>query len=210
FRCPSSRSGFQRNRTFPYVTNVSLGIQQEIGFKTVVDVAYVGAFGHNLLWRRNLNAIPLGTTLIPANSGLPSQFFRPYLGYGDIPYSEYAGTSRYNSLQVMVSRRFAQRLQFGVAYTLSHAVDYVDSETTQVINGGGLGVTPRAFNYGRAGYDHTHVLKGSWTWELPKASRLWSSALTRGVLDDWSWSGIATFQSGPPQTAVLDNVTLID
>jgi hypothetical protein len=210
FTFPSSTSGFQRDRKFPSVMNVSLGIQQEIGFKTVVDVAYVGAFGNHLLWRRNLNAIPLGTTLIPANSGVPSQFFRPYIGYGDIPYSEYAGTSKYNSLQVMVSRRFARSLQFGVAYTLSHALDYVDSESTQVINGDVFGVSPRAFNYGTAGYDHTHVLKGSWTWDLPKASRLWNSALTRGLLDDWTWSGIATFQSGPPQTAVLDNVTLID
>jgi len=30
------------------------------------------------------------------------------------------------------------------------------------------------------------------------------------VLDNWAWSGIATLQSGVPQTYTLDNVTVID
>ena len=210
FDFPSGTSGFQRDRHIPSVTDVSLGMQQEIGFKTVLDIAYVGAFGRHLLQKRNLNAIPLGATLNPANNGVPSQQLRPYIGYTDIVYSEYAGTSSYNAMQVMLSRRFAQRLQFGVAYTLSRALDYVDSENSQVINGDIFGVSPQTFNYGVAGYDHTHILKGSWTWELPQIDRVWSNTVARRVLDNWAWSGIATIQSGAPQTYTLDNVTVID
>src|SRR5262249_19614916 len=40
YNFPSSTSGYQRDRQIPSVTDVSIGIQQEIGFKTVLDVAY--------------------------------------------------------------------------------------------------------------------------------------------------------------------------
>jgi hypothetical protein len=210
FTFPSATSGFQRDRRIPSVNDVSIGIQQEIGFKTVLDAAYVGTFARHLLQKRNLNAIPLGTTLNPANSGVPTQFFRPSIGYADILFSEYAGTSNYNALQLMVSRRFAQQLQFGFAYTLSRALDYTDTENDQVINAQVFGTTSRAYDYGVAGYDHTHILKGSWTWDLPKASTLWKNAFAQRVLDDWQWSGIATLQSGAPATVTLDNVTIID
>ena len=210
FDFPSGTSGFQRDRQIPSVTDVSLGVQQEIGFKALLDVAYVGAFGRHLLQKRNLNAIPLGATSNPANSGVPSQALRPYLGYTDILYSEYAGTSSYNALQVTLSRRFAQQLQFSIAYTLSRALDSVDSENSQVINSDIFGVSSQTFDYGVAGYDHTHILKGSWTWELPKIDRLWSNTVATSVFNNWVWSGIATIQSGPPQTYTLDNVTVID
>jgi hypothetical protein len=210
FNFPSGTSGFQRDRRIPSVTDVSVGVQQEIGFKTVLDVAYVGAFARHLLQKRNLNAIPLGTTLNPANSGVPNQFFRPSIGYTDILYSEYAGTSNYNALQLMVSRRFARQFQFGLAYTLSRALDYADSENNQVINAQVFGTTLKAYDYGVACYDHTQILKSSWTWDLPKASRVWHTAFAHRVLDDWQWSGIATLQSGAPATVSLDNVTVID
>jgi hypothetical protein len=210
FDFPSGTSGFQRNRQIPSVTDVSIGVQQEIGFKTVVDVAYVGAFARHLLQKRNLNPTPLGSSLIPANSGVPSQLFRPYLGYTDILYSEYTGTSSYNGLQLMISRRFAQRLQFGLAYTFSRALDYADSENNQVINAQAFGVSQKSWDYGVAGYDHTHILKGSWTYELPKIGKHSDNAFVKHLLDDWTWSGIATLQSGAPATVSLDNVTLID
>jgi len=210
FDFPSGTSGFQRDRHIPSVTNVSIGVQQEIGFKTVVDVAYVGAFARHLLQRQNLNAVPLGATLNPANSGVPSQLLRPYVGYTDILYSEYAGTSKYNALQLMVSRRFAQRLQFGLAYTLSRALNYVDNETQQVINAQAFGVSKKDWDYGVAGYDRTHILKSSWTWNLPRVGKTWDNGFVKQVLDDWTLSGIATLQSGAPVSVSLDNVTIID
>jgi hypothetical protein len=210
FSFPSGTSGFQRNRQIPSVTDVSIGVQQEIGFNTVVDIAYVGAFARHLLQKVNLNPVAIGESLNPANSGVPSQFFRPYVGYTDILYSQYAGTSNYHALQALVSRRFAKQLQFSVAYTLSRALDYADSENNQIINAQAFGVNQKAWDYGVAGYDHTHIIKGSWTWDLPKASTRWSNAFVERVLDDWTWSGIATLQSGPPLTLSLDNVTIID
>jgi hypothetical protein len=42
---------------------VNFGIQRNIGFSTVLDVAYVGTFGRHLNQQYNLNAIPYGGTV---------------------------------------------------------------------------------------------------------------------------------------------------
>lgn len=192
FTFPSDTLSLERGRPLPYLMEFSLGVQQNIGFKTVADIAYVGSLGRHLLWRKNLNAIPFGT--VPTKGALPSQFYRFYTGYGDILRSEYAGTSNYHSLQVAVNRRFTKSLQFGVAWTWSKAMDYVDSESDQI----SALINPRIWNYGKAGFDRTHILKASFTWDLPKLSRGWGNGFTRALLDDWTISGIPTFQSGAP------------
>src|SRR5215469_8344998 len=58
----------------------------------------------------------------------PSQLFRPFPGYGNIDISEYAATSNYNALQVLVARRFTRGLVFSGAWTFSKAMDYADDE----------------------------------------------------------------------------------
>src|SRR5678815_5251447 len=85
---------------------------------------------------RNINLVPYGARFLPQNADpanpatpLNDNFFRPYLGWGNITYNENAGTSNYNSLQVAVNRRFARGLQFGLAYTWSKAMTYGDNDT---------------------------------------------------------------------------------
>jgi hypothetical protein len=199
FMFPSDTLSLEKHRSLPHVMEFSLGIQQNIGFKTVADIAYVGSLGRHLLWRRNLNAIPYGT--VAPGSSLPSSLFRFYKGYGDILESEYAATSNYHSLQVAVNRRFAKSLQFGVAWTWSKAMDFVDSDGDQISSL----VDPRIWNYGKAGFDRTHILKASFTWDLPKLSRRWDNSFARVLLDDWTISGIPTFQSGAPHGITINS-----
>src|SRR5262252_5648384 len=197
---PSSTTGFDANRKAPYIMAYNFDIQQNLWGKTVLDVAYVGNLGRHLLWRRNINAIPYGT--VGPTDKTPSQLFRPFPGYGDINVSQYAATSNYNSLQVLVSRRFTRGLLFSGAWTFSKAMDYADDETQFISNL----QDPRLFNYGRAGFDHTHIVKGSFTWDVPRASRVWNSGFSRKVLDDWQFSGIYTFLTGAPQGISADQV----
>lgn len=202
FLSPSDTLSLERRRPLPYVMEFSLGIQQNIGFKTVADIAYVGSLGRHLLWQRNLNSIPFGT--IPRSGPvLNNDSYRPFIGYGNIIGSEYAGTSNYHSLQVAVNRRFAKSLQFGVAWTWSKAMDFVDAENNQISSL----INPRIWNYGMAGFDRTHIVRASFTWEVPKISRFWNNGFTREVLDDWTISGIPTFQSGAPVGIGLDTAT---
>ena len=197
---PSDSLGFEKDRKLPYLMDFSLGVQQSIGFKSALDVAYVGSLGRHLLWRKNVNSIPFRT--VPLSGALPTNNYRLYLGYGNIPISEYAATSNYHSLQVSVNRHFAKSLQFGAAWTWSKAMGFANSETDSITTL----LNPRIWNYGEEDFDHTHILKASFTWDVPKASPMWGNALTRRVLDDWTVSGILTLQSGAPTDIVLDRV----
>jgi hypothetical protein len=123
---------------------------------------------------------------------LSTAFVRPYIGYNNINYLEAAGTSNYHSLQVQANRRFARRLQFGVSWTWSKAMDFVDTNTDAV----STLVPVRVWNYGLASFDRTHVLKANWLWDVPKVP--WRDPVSKWVLNNWQCSGIASFISGQP------------
>jgi hypothetical protein len=207
---PSNVLGLDRNAPTPKVMNFSLTVQQDIGYNTVVDVGYVGSLGRNLLWQRNLNAIPFGTNFTPAaidpttNRPLPPNFLRPYPGWGNINIREPAGSSNYHSLQASANRRFTAGLQFGASYTWSKSLDYVSDDGATVSSL----ISPRIWNYGLSSFDRTHVVKVNWLWDLPQ----WKTAPTvlGWIANDWQMSGIFTASSGPPLGATFSTVTAVD
>ena len=100
---------------------------------SMLDMAYVGSLGRDLIEAVNLNSEPLGTDWQPAsrdstnrNAVLPSQFLRPYLGWGNITYYHYGGNSSYHSLQSQFRRRYRKNLTYGVIWTYSKTMDYGD------------------------------------------------------------------------------------
>jgi hypothetical protein len=197
---PSSALSLTRFGETATVYNYSLGIQRDIGHQTVVDLAYVASLGRHLFQRRNINTLPFGARFRPENQDattgrpLPDNFFRPYAGYGDINLQENASTSNYHSMQLQVNRRFSRGLQFGASWTWSKAMDFVDSDGSNVA----YYVPIRVWNYGKAGYDRTHNLVINWLWDLPKASKLANHAPVRFVFDNWQISGIVSLLSGAP------------
>jgi hypothetical protein len=201
---PSNVTGFDPDAPTPVTYNYTVSIQKDIGLGTVVDVAYVGSVSRHLQQLRNINQIPYRARHVDvnsqnanptvANTALPDDFLRPFPGYGNITYYENAGLSNYNALQVAVNRRFIRGLQFGVAYTYSKAMDYTDGDRDGVAT-----YRPsRIWNYGRAGFDQTHVMVINYTWDLPRATRLWDNKVVRAVFDNWQLSGLTAFASGTP------------
>jgi hypothetical protein len=199
FLTPPSVLAWDRNMAAPTVMNMSLSVQRQIGYGTVVDIGYVGSLGRHLWWEQGLSDVPLGARFDPRNADpssprvpLPDIFLRPVAGYADIGYRDASATSNYHSLQVTANRRFARGLEFGASWTWSKAMDYVDGDQNRVTTL----VSPRVWNYGMAGFDRTHNFKLNWLWELPSSgatSRVW-----KAILDDWQWNGIASFVSGSP------------
>lgn len=130
--------------------NFSFGVQRDMGFRTVLDVAYVGALGRHLLQSVNLNTIPYGahfTNIDPTTkTALADNFDRPYLGYATINEYEAIGNSSYHSLQVQGNRRFAHGLQFGAVWTWSKFMDYMDNDQQSI----SLYVNPKVWNYGKS------------------------------------------------------------
>ena len=194
-------SSVQPNGQWPVFYNTSLGVQQNIGFQTVLDIAYVGTIGRHLGQTIDLNALPPGTRFMPTSQDptspgkpLADNFLRQYTGLGSIPFTKFEGTSNYNALQISANRRFTQGFSFGVAYTWSKALDYSDTTAAAVANFAPL----RAYNYGLAGFDRNQSLKINWLWNIPGASRLWDNQVIRTAFDNWQLSGIASFVRGAP------------
>lgn len=198
---PAGVTSIQRDFRPPTVYNWSFGVQQNVGFGTVLDVAYVGNVGRRLLQRRSLNALPYGTRFLPssldtttASSPLPDNFLRPLPGYADILYIEMAGSSNYHSLQTQINKRFSKGLQFGAAWTWSKAMT--------IVNGNNDAVNPyvnyRVRNYGKASFDRTHNFVLNYLWDIPQLSKVANHAVVRAVFDKWQLSGLTSFTSGSP------------
>ncbi|MGH9521903.1 MAG: carboxypeptidase regulatory-like domain-containing protein [Terriglobales bacterium] len=219
----------QPNRKVPSTVSYNFGVQRDVGWGTVLDVAYVGSQSRHLNQQYNLNAIPYlaqqdpayvdptgkpkcyfygpnhgGTTLCqPAL--LSDNYFRPYAGYQNVYLRDYGATSNYNSLQVAVNRRFARGVEFGVAYTWSKTMaDTYSKPGDDAVDSNVANFQPhRWWQYGLADSDRTQDLVIHWTANIPKITRLWDNKVLGVVADNWVWSGIAQFVSGRPYPVTM-------
>ncbi|MBZ5669109.1 MAG: carboxypeptidase regulatory-like domain-containing protein [Acidobacteriia bacterium] len=97
--------------------------------------------------------------------------------------------SNYNSLQVLVEKRFSKGLEFRASYTWSKSFDQASS-FENVLNP--LDIRR---SWALSLFDARHRLVYSYVWQLPIPERGgWAGKL----LNDWAISGIATFQTGFP------------
>jgi hypothetical protein len=95
----------------------------------------------------------------------------------------------YNSLQMMLEKRFSHGLQLQAAYTWSKSIDWASSfEET---------LNPFDFKKSRALslFNSAQRFVVNYYWELPVPKY---SGFKGKLLDDWSMSGIVQFQSGFP------------
>jgi hypothetical protein len=198
---PSSSQFIVGNQPNEQTMNGSFGIQQSLGFSTVVDAAYVGAFRRHILMNRNINPIALYARFDPNNADttnnsiLPDNFFRPYMGHADLTTREFSGTSNYHSLQTSVRRRWSKNLSFGAAYTFSKVLG--TNAVSPYAYSNALFAT-KARNYGYLGNDRTHVLAINYTYELPKLGQKLHNKFIGAITDNWTISGITMFSSGAP------------
>jgi hypothetical protein len=194
---PQSVNGLDRSDSVPHIMNFSFSIQQAIG-RNVVEAGYVGSLGRNLLWRRNINSIPVGTNFLPSSidpttkNVYSTSFLRPIVGYNDILMSEAASSSNYNSAHVTARRRLTKGLQFGLSWTWSKAMDYNDNDADSISSL----VSPRVWNYSVANFDRTHLFKFNWVWNLPKTP--FKAVVLKQAFNGWQLSGIASLLSGAP------------
>ncbi|MGH9846820.1 MAG: hypothetical protein ACREEM_49615, partial [Blastocatellia bacterium] len=207
---PQAVIGLDNIGKVPTVMNFSLGIQRSLGFKTILDLSYVGSLGRHLPWARDINSIPLGANFDPKNIDptrnvpLPANFLRPIRGYGAINIREFAGSSNYHSMQLSVNRRFGKQLQFGGSWTWSKSLNYSSTDGANVT----ILAPIRVWNYGLSDFDRTHVVKINYLYSLPKAG--WKNPLAKYVINGWQVSGITSFVSGTPAGVSFTTVSGID
>jgi hypothetical protein len=128
---------------------------------------------------------------------------RPYTGYGPGLFFVDDFTSNSHSLQAQVQKRLSGSSMVNVSYTWSHGL--TTDPTDRSTGGANLPQVTGDLrsNYGPTVADRRHVLTANFVWEIPWTHSL--QGVAKHVLDGWQFSGVQTFQTGLPLTAVLGN-----
>jgi hypothetical protein len=177
----------------PRAWTYNVNMQRELGHEMVATIGYAGSHGYNLV-----NAIE-GNPVVPVVQADGSLFFpanapRRNPAWTSIDLRTSQGHSTYNSMQAMISKRFAHGYQMQASYTLSKTMD----DTQAQLGVDSVNTTVYAMNpydpnadWAPASFDIRHVFTANVTWEVP-AYR--NNALFNG----WQINSIVTLRSGLP------------
>ena len=137
----------------------------------------------------NINAGPPGT----GTAGRP--LFVKFGLQADINSIQPYGTTTYDGLQVLVTRRWASSL-FGTAYTWSKTINYADNDQGPRIQY----LPEKERNRGLASYDREHNLQMYAVYDLPlgKGQRWAREGWASAVLGGFQLSGVLSSMSGLP------------
>jgi carboxypeptidase family protein/TonB-dependent receptor-like protein len=224
---PSGVVGYARDGHLPTIYSMSLSVQRDIGFNTVVDIAYVGTLSRHLLLARELNATPFGF-LFTAAAQDPTLFpggVVPVAGDPNIPQAYKDAGLKFDGSKALPANllrpypglagiRFEENvatsnfnsLQVAVNRRFSRGFTFSASYTYSKALGTAPGdtsfVSPyntRLYDYRLLDFDRTQAFVASYVYDLPKLGRrLGNNRLTKGLLDGWQISGITSLISGNP------------
>jgi hypothetical protein len=111
-----------------------------------------------------------------------------------------SSNSRFDSLQISLSKRFSAGLQFLAAYTLGKSRDYYSgAPINELVPVPGDHLNWK-LNYGPSDFDRRHRFVTSFVYELPGIGG--GSRLARTLLQRWQVNGILTLQTGTPFSIV--------
>jgi hypothetical protein len=178
----------------PSAWNWNFTVERELPFKSVASVAYVGRRGLHLQRESNINQPT--PDVVAANPGVNLDALRPYKGYNSIRESDNVASSKYNSFQVAWNRRSYKGLAFGLAYTLSKAMDDGSAQRDIIPD------TYYAHNlWGQSDFDVRHIMIINYLYELPFFRG--QNTVTAKMLGGWQLSGITQFQTGTPSSVAV-------
>jgi hypothetical protein len=133
-----------------------------------------------------------------------AQDFRPFSTYQDIYLLYHGSFANYNSLQASWQKQSGP-VTFLVNYTFGKVLGIRDGQTS---NGAGNGTVMDPFslrnNYGPLAYDHTHIVNGTFSWNLPKF--IHGHRALESAINGWQLSGYTTYQSGAELQSNLVNL----
>jgi hypothetical protein len=191
----NTRSVFEVDARDSYAMNWNLNVQQQLGRDYLVEVAYVGSKGEQLVLKTDQNQAPPIVGVTNPNLNRPYALVSPALG--TVGTVQTSGTLDYHALLVKFQRRFANGFSFLNAYTYAKAIDLTSD------NDGGVTLTnifDPGYNRGPADYDVTHTLSSSWIYELPFARK--------GAFGGWQVNGIVYWRTGLPFTITQTGLML--
>jgi hypothetical protein len=213
---PGNVESLETNAQTPSLYSWTVGVQQDVGWGTVIDVSYVGSVGRHMEMYYDINPVPDGARFLDqhpenrdptiANAALPPEFLRPYRGYQNIRTRGDWGTSNYNALQVQLIRRYIHGLQFSAAYTYQRSLGIADEDPGNLV--AAVNRDPATWLYAPLAQSNNQTFIVNYTWDVPKASSLVNNGLVKLLFDGWQISGENAFVSGdwaPVTLTTTDN-----
>lgn len=203
----------------PYVQNWNIGIQYQLPGETVFEVNYIGNKGtrlHEPGFASSLNQVDsrhlaLGDVLLekiddhpeipkpyPSFQGTVARALRPYPQFENISAAKFhTGSSRYDSLQVMATRRVQQGLNFLASYTFSKNL----ADTDDAVVSWGLSRQDfynRHLERSPTRWWTPHMFRLTWIYDLPWGrGRRWLQEGPAGaILGGWTLSMLHRYESG--------------
>jgi hypothetical protein len=192
----------------------NLTVSQQLPWKTLIEVAYVGNSTKNLLMGGqsngsglasdfiNQNKIPAGGLFKvdpvsgaaapsdPENTGSSSwsytDYFPYYQGYGQnaINMETHVGYANYNAFQVSWVKQTG-KLSFNLNYTWSKSLGITATSVDPFTVHG---------NYGILNIDRPHVINTSYAYSLGRVLNM--NRIVDGAVNGWTISGTTTWQAG--------------
>jgi hypothetical protein len=226
FNAPSSLITYAPDGKIPNIQSFNLSVQRNIGFGTVVDVAYVGTLGRHLTQSIILNQVPYNTTfqraaqdpsmyaggVVPAvEPGIPAIYGSAGFSFaGDKalpinflrPYPGYGDISyrQFTGSSNYNALQLSVRRSLGRGLTFGLAYTYSKAmDTANADFNPNNTYNTRAYDYQVANYDRTHVLVVNYVYDLPKMpTHFRGGRAADAIVNNWHISGISQYSSGAP------------
>jgi hypothetical protein len=203
FGAVSNALALDKKNSYNWQWNIS--VQREVVRNTVLEVAYVGSKGGDLVGQTNLNETPVQNRLAYLHTGDAS--LKPYgniagIGTGDLALWTHDRSSIYHGLQMALNSRFGHGSNLALAYTWSKVI-----ADTGISNADGPGLSPLNsytdstqpnLDRSRGGVDRTHIFSGSLILALPTLEG--KSSFVKNVFGDWEFTSIVQAGTGYPVT----------
>ena len=182
----------------PRYQDFHLALEQRLGAKQSLRVAYYGTRGTNLPVVIDINQPTPGSS-DPNSENARRPFAAEFPQFRVINTLSDIASSNYNSLQVS-AQRSAANVTFRASYTFSKSLD--DASGAGGFHGGPVEDSRNLRrDYGRSDFDVRHRFTVSYAWRVPAPRGVpgWLHALT----SNWQVNGITTLQTGGPINITL-------
>jgi len=205
---------FDKHFQSPKTQQASLGVERGFGDDYSIGMTYQYVKGDDLTRSIDLNVGD--SSIVTANlaEGGSASYkkyssTRPFANFSRIIAFQSSAHSRYNGLTLDLQKRFSNNWQARLAYTYSTVKDD-KPDATAVVPGTDDAKyiqDPQDINgdwaYGDNDVRSRIVLSG--VWSLNSYADTIKNGVAHAVFSGWSISGIASYQTGQPYSAVLSN-----
>lgn len=186
-----------------YIESWNFFVERQMPRDFMLSVGYVGNHYVHMMNGRNMNPSVLG-------GGADSQPLFQAFGRtaGTYLFQGYLD-SHYNSLQVTLNRHFTRGLYLQGSYTYSKVISYTSDNSWENALRFTCAPSPgapngcQALNRGVSDFDHTHMLKMAFVYELPFGTgKRWANTekFSRAILGGWQVNGVFSGWTGAPLT----------